>query len=184
MAQFAAAELACSDAGTAPAALLDRRLRTAAFGVGAAEPAAAASVSTVSRSPARTVLRGDRSTVDFDGSVPGTNGRRNARRGANPARKGQRCYSPLIATVVQTCQALDVLYRRRDVATPPGPGVHRRHAGPPPQCAAIDAAGGARRNFAQGNIDRHKSITVASSEYSLFLNSARSCGNYSPISRH
>ena len=70
MARFAAAELSCSDAGTAPAALLDRRLRTAAlesalrglrlaYGKDDAEPGPCPGCGGVSR-----LCRRERSAVD------------------------------------------------------------------------------------------------------------------------
>ncbi len=66
-------------------------------------------------------LRPTRTTVDFDGSVLGTKRRaEGAAAGYNPARKGQRSYWPLFATVARTSQALDVLHRPGNVADSTG----------------------------------------------------------------
>ena len=66
-------------------------------------------------------LRPRRTTVDFDGSVLGTKRRAEGTAvGYNPARKGQRSYWPLFATVAQTSQALDVLHRPGNVADSTG----------------------------------------------------------------
>ena len=66
-------------------------------------------------------LRPSRTTVDFDGSVLGT--KRRAEGTAvddNPARKGQRSYWPLFATLAQTSQALDMLHRPGNMADSTG----------------------------------------------------------------
>ena len=62
-----------------------------------------------------------RVTADFDGTVLGT-GRlaEGTAVGYNPAKKGQRSYWPLFATVAQTGQALDVLHRPGNVADSTG----------------------------------------------------------------
>ena len=62
-----------------------------------------------------------RVTVDFDGTVLAT--RRLAEGtavGYNPARKGERSYWPLFATVAQTGQVLDLLHRPGNVADSTG----------------------------------------------------------------
>ena len=66
-------------------------------------------------------LRPRRATVDFDGTVLPT--RRQAEGSAvgyNPARKGERSYWPLFATVAQTGQVLDLLHRPGNVADSTG----------------------------------------------------------------
>lgn len=57
-------------------------------------------------------LRLPRVTLDFDGSVIGTNRYAEGTAvGFNPKKKGQRSYYPLFCTVSQTGQVLDVLHR-------------------------------------------------------------------------
>ena len=66
-------------------------------------------------------LRPRRATVDFDGTVLPT--RRLAEGSAvgyNPARRGERSYWPLFATVAQTGQVLDLLHRPGNVADSTG----------------------------------------------------------------
>ncbi|OED38661.1 hypothetical protein AB833_18390, partial [Chromatiales bacterium (ex Bugula neritina AB1)] len=58
----------------------------------------------------------NRVTVDFDGSVTGTcRYAQGAAVGFNRKKKGQRSYYPLLATVAQTAQVVDVLHRSGNV---------------------------------------------------------------------
>lgn len=57
-----------------------------------------------------------RVTLDFDGSLIGTNRwAEGTAAGFNPKKKGQRSYYPLFCTIAQTSQVLDVLHRSGNV---------------------------------------------------------------------